>query len=70
MDPEIALYIRAVESSCAQVVACIDGLDLEAIHWRPLPSANSLAAIAKHTLANAERNVLATFAGQPYDWHR
>lgn len=70
MDPEIGMYLRAIESSCERVVACLDGLDADAIHWRPLPSANSLADIAKHTLANAERNVLAMFAGQPYDWDR
>ncbi len=35
-----------------------------------MDSANSLAAIAKHSLANAERNVLMTFAGEQYDWRR
>jgi hypothetical protein len=70
MHPEIQMYVRAIEGSCGHVIECLDGLDGDEIRWHPLASANSLAAIAKLTLANTERNVLATFAGQHYDWHR
>jgi len=70
MDAEITMYLQAIEGSMDRVLACLHGLNYDAIRWQPLPSANCLAAIARHTLANAERNVLGTFAGEPYDWRR
>jgi len=70
MDAEITMYLRAIAGSLDRVLACLNGLDDAAIRWQPLPSANCLAAIAKHSVANAERNVLGTFAGEPYDWRR
>ena len=70
MHAEITMYLQAIEGSVERVLACLNGLDDAAIRWQPLPSANCLAAIARHTLANAERNVLGTFAREPYDWRR
>jgi len=70
MDPEIEMFLRVVEEGVGTVVRCLDGLDDEAIRWQPLPAANCLAVIAKHAMANAHRNVLAHFAGEPYDYHR
>ena len=64
------MYLAVVEEGCEAVLRTLEGLDREAIRWKPAPVANSLAAIAKHSLANAERNVLMTFAGEPYDWRR
>ena len=70
MDAEIEMYLRVIEGGLASVLRCLHGLDEGAIRWNPLPSANSLASIARHSLANAERNVLGTFAGEPYTWQR
>ena len=70
MDGEVGMYLRAIEGSLARIVGCLAGLEDEALHWAPVASANSLAAITKHSLANTERNVLGTFAGEPYDWRR
>lgn len=70
MDAEIELYLRAIAGSLERILGCLDGLDDGAIRWRPLVSANCLAVIANHAMANAERNVLGTFAGRPYDWRR
>ena len=70
MDVEIEMYLAAVEEGCEAVLRGLDGLGAEAIHWKPVPAANSLAASAKHSLANAERNVLMTFAGEAYEWRR
>lgn len=70
MDVEIEMYLAAVEDGCEAVLRGLDGLGAEAIHWKPAPAANSLAASAKHSLANAERNVLMTFAGEAYEWRR
>ena len=70
MDDEIRMYFAVTCEAMAQVVACLRGLDEAAIRTKPAESANSLLVIAKHMLANAERNVLHTFAGQPYTWNR
>jgi hypothetical protein len=70
MNPEIQTFLAAIEDSCEHVVVCLEGLGGDAIDWRPVAGANTLAVIARHTLANAERNVLGTFAGQPYEWRR
>ena len=64
------MYLRVIGEGLASVVRSMDGLDEDAIRWKPLPSANGLASIARHSLANAERNVLGTFAGEPYTWRR
>lgn len=70
MNKEIEMYLVVIEEGCEAIVRALDGLPQEAIIWKPAPMANGLAAIAKHSLANAERNVLMTFAGEPYDWRR
>ncbi|MEP7215147.1 MAG: DUF664 domain-containing protein [Anaerolineaceae bacterium] len=70
MNPEIEMYLVVVEEGCEAAVRALDGLGAEAIRWKPAATANSLAAIAKHSLANAERNVLMTFAGEAYQWRR
>ena len=70
MNAEIEIYLVAIEEGCEAVVRTLAGLTLEEIRWTPTKTANSLAAIAKHSLANAERNVLMTFAGEPYQWPR
>lgn len=64
------MYFAVTCEAMAQVVACLRGLDEAAIRTKPVESANSLLVIAKHVLANAERNVLHTFAGEPYTWNR
>ena len=70
MDAEIEMYLRVIESGLAAVIRCMDDLDEDQIRWKPLLSANGLASIARHSLANAERNVLGTFVGEPYEWRR
>ena len=70
MNAEIEMYLRVIEEGCEAVVRATDGLGAEAMRWKPGDTANSLGAIAKHSLANAERNVLMTFAGERYDWQR
>ena len=70
MNAEIEIYLVVVEEGCGAVTRALEGLSLEEIRWKPAETANSLAAIAKHSLANAERNVLMTFAGESYEWRR
>jgi hypothetical protein len=71
MDRETASFLRAISGSLDRIVACLDGLDAATLNRRlPIEGANSLYAIATHALANAERNVLGTYCGEPYDWQR
>ena len=70
METEIGMYQDSVDGSLEMIMDCFEGLDGEAIRWQPLATANCLAVIAKHSLANAHRNVLAHFGGEPYDYHR
>lgn len=66
MHPEIALFWRYITSSLDRLVACLDGLDEAGLNWQPpAPGANSLSALATHTLGNAEENIIETLAGQP-----
>lgn len=62
--PEPLLFWRYIESSLDRLVGCLDGFDAEALNWfPPAPGANSLWALATHTLGNAEENILATLCG-------
>lgn len=70
MERETGRIAAAIASSIDRVVGCLDGISDEGARWQPLPTANSLLSIANHVLANAERNVLATYCGAPYDWRR
>jgi hypothetical protein len=71
VNEEAAMYERAIVSSAGRILASLDGLDDGALNWRPpAEDANSLYALAAHTLANVERNVMHTFAGEPYAWDR
>src|SRR5690349_13403642 len=60
------LFWRYIASSLDRLVAIVDGMSAEELDWRPLASgANSLYALAMHTLGNAEENLLETLGGQP-----
>jgi hypothetical protein len=65
------MYLAAIESSLQRILACLEGLDERELNWHPAAAnANSLYALAAHTLANVERNLMSTFAGEPYAWDR
>jgi uncharacterized damage-inducible protein DinB len=67
-DPrrEPSAFAGFICRSIDRILACIDGLDEDAVHWRPpAEGANSLGALAAHTLANAEENLLGTLCGRP-----
>lgn len=47
-------------------MVCLDGMNAEQFNWRPAaPGANSVYALAVHTLGNAEENILYTLSGRP-----
>jgi hypothetical protein len=62
---EALLFWRYIASSLDRLVACLDGLDADALNWSPpAPGANSLWVLATHTLGNAEENILETLCGE------
>ena len=62
---EPLLFLRFIGSSLDRLVACLEGLSADELNWRPqAPAANSLYALAIHTLGNAEENILETLGGQ------
>ncbi|MFN8517177.1 MAG: DinB family protein [Chloroflexia bacterium] len=62
---EALLFWRYIASSLDRLVALLDGLSPADLDWRPpAPGANSLRALATHTLGNAEENLLETLGGQ------
>ena len=71
MNIEIATFEDFINESLDTILACVEGLDGAALNWRPdAARSNTLFVIANHSMANAERNVLATFCGEPYDYDR
>ncbi|MDP9352216.1 MAG: hypothetical protein M3P51_11815 [Chloroflexota bacterium] len=63
---EIDTYRRHILGSLDRLVGCLSDLDERGLNWRPpAENANSLYALAVHTLANAEENILGTLCGQP-----
>ncbi len=53
MVPELASYLERIEDLRSQVGRLIADLPAEALNWRPLATANSLAVLAVH-IAGAE----------------
>ncbi len=65
MSWEAVMYGKYILRSLDRLVGCLEGLDEQGLNWRPpAPGANSLYALAVHTLANAEENVLGTLCQQ------
>lgn len=64
-QPEPLIFWRYIASSLDRLVACLDGLDVECLNWRPSAAdTNSLYALVTHTLGNAEENILEVLCGQ------
>lgn len=63
---ESDLFWRYIASALDRLIALLDGLGEGELNWQPpAAGANSLLALATHTLANAEENLLGTLGGQP-----
>ena len=63
---EALIFWRYIASSLDRLVGCLEDLTEAQLNWRPdAPEANSLYALAVHTLGNAEENLLQTLGGQP-----
>lgn len=71
MSKELAdAFFMVVDESVEGILECTEGLDTAGLNWKPVAGGNSLHAIANHTMANAERNILSSYCGQPYAYDR
>jgi uncharacterized damage-inducible protein DinB len=48
-----------------RLLRTLEGLDDEAVNWKPAPSANSLLVLVTHALASAEDHVVRRAGGKP-----
>ncbi|TMF81596.1 MAG: DinB family protein [Chloroflexi bacterium] len=63
---EIESFRGRVLRELDRVVKALDGLDEEAVNWKPpSPSANTLLVLATHTLGAAEDHIVRQVAGKP-----
>ena len=64
-------YLDRILAAIDRILACGEGLVEGELNWRPAGDrTNSVFAIARHAVSNAERNVLGTYCGQAYEWRR
>jgi hypothetical protein len=58
-EHEGAIYARAILSSIDQLLACLAAMDASQFNWQPpARGANSVYALAVHTLGSAEEGIL------------
>ena len=62
---EIDLYWQKICNTVDELVACLEGLDSDALNWKPLDDANSLYVLATHTMGNVRFNCLNVLCGLP-----
>ncbi|MEX1103184.1 MAG: DinB family protein [Dehalococcoidia bacterium] len=64
-SPEAAVFWRYISSTLDRLVDLAGGCAPEVAAWAPpAPGANSVLALANHTLANAEENLLGLVLGE------
>ncbi len=61
---EVDLYWHKIRNSVDELVACLEGLDSDALNWKPLDDANSLYVLATHTMGNVRHNFLNILCGR------
>lgn len=68
---EVATFWRYIAGSLDRLLGILDGLGEKELNWRPPAEAtNSLYALAHHTMANTEENILGTLCGHRIERHR
>ena len=70
---EIEEFWPFIARSVDRLVALLDGLSEKELNWQPLENANSLYALAVHTMGNVEENLLGVFhrddVATRFDWY-
>lgn len=65
MEAEGAMLAQKMAGVLDHVVECLDGLDADALNWRPpAPDTNSLYVIATHVLGNVEESIFQILGGR------
>lgn len=64
-SPEVELFITRIRRECDRILTALDGFDAEALNWKPVAGANSLAVLATHMPANLDEVLLGTVIGRP-----
>jgi hypothetical protein len=63
---EVAIYWRYIAQSIDGLLATVEGLSAAQLNWHPpAADANSLYALARHTVGNIEQKLLDTLCGLP-----
>ena len=62
---EIDLFWEKIGNTVDELVGCLEGLDSDALDWRPLDDASSLYALATHTIGNVRHSFLSVLCGLP-----
>ena len=62
---EIDLFWEKIRNTVDELVGCLEGLDSDALDWRPLDDASSLYALAAHTIGNVRHSFLNVLCGLP-----
>ena len=55
---EIDLFWEKIRNTVDELVGCLEGLDSDALDWRPLDDASSHYALATHTIGNVRHSFL------------
>ncbi|MSQ35776.1 MAG: DinB family protein [Dehalococcoidia bacterium] len=63
MLPEVAAAFAILVEDIEVLLTLTDGRDATALNWRPAPAANSLFALATHTIGAAEQSLITTLCG-------
>jgi uncharacterized damage-inducible protein DinB len=71
MNPEIDSYTKELRRLFGRLYDSLDGLNEQELNWHPpAAEANSIYAIATHTLGNARAWILGICCGQPIERDR
>ena len=62
---EMDLFWEKIRNTLDELVGCLEGLDSDALDWRPLDDASSLYALATHTIGNVRHSFLSVLCGLP-----
>ena len=60
---ELDLFWEKIRHTVDELVGCLEGLDSDALDWRPFDDANSLDVFATHRMGNLRRNSLNLVCG-------
>jgi hypothetical protein len=64
-NAEIELLGRKILEHVDRILACTEGMDGDALNWKPAQNTNSLWVLATHMMGNVTQNILVVLGGAP-----